>query len=204
MDEASAQSSEPELVMIFRTHASGLAGAVRGVLGPRADVREVLQESFLAAWSARSGLSELRDPVAWVFVLTLNRARDHARRTSRRGRELNLESAGIEEMNTQGMSARAGAGPALQLEHAEAHAAAREAIVSLHESEKEVFLLRASGDRSFEGVAEALDIPVGTAKTRMRSALRKLRQSLAGHAPDGSQQAEQQDTSTEPKTEDGR
>ncbi len=79
-------------------------------------------------------------------------------------------------------------GPDARLEASEAHAAARAAIVALDERGKEVFQLRVSGECSFEGVAEALGIPVGTAKTRMREALRKLRRSLSAHAPRGSEE----------------
>jgi DNA-directed RNA polymerase specialized sigma24 family protein len=48
----------------------------------------------------------------------------------------------------------------------------------LSDVEQQVFLLRVSGELSFEAVANALAIPLGTAKTRMRSALQKLRQKL--------------------------
>ncbi|MCP5042805.1 MAG: RNA polymerase sigma factor SigE, partial [bacterium] len=40
-----------------------------------------------------------------------------------------------------------------------------------------------SGELTFEATAEALDIPVGTAKSRMRSALAKLRRDLSAFAP---------------------
>jgi RNA polymerase sigma-70 factor (ECF subfamily) len=73
--------------------------------------------------------------------------------------------------------------PRAQLERREALTAARSAIHALSEPEKEVFLLRTSGGLTFEAAAEALGIPVGTAKTRMRAALGRLRAALAAHAP---------------------
>ena len=45
------------------------------------------------------------------------------------------------------------------------------------------FLLRTSAGLSFEAAAQELGIPVGTAKTRMRSALLHLRGALAAFAP---------------------
>jgi RNA polymerase sigma-70 factor (ECF subfamily) len=51
----------------------------------------------------------------------------------------------------------------------------RDAIRALPDHEREVFLLRQNGDLTFEAVAGSLGIPVGTAKTRMRSALTRLR-----------------------------
>ncbi len=75
------------------------------------------------------------------------------------------------------------ANPSHGLESAEVLTAARSAIHELGDDEKEVFLLRASGEISFEAAAEALNIPVGTAKSRMRSALAKLRRNLSAFAP---------------------
>ena len=72
------------------------------------------------------------------------------------------------------------------LEGRETLSAARTAILKLEEDVKEVFLLRVSGELSFEAIAEALAIPVGTAKTRMRKALARLRHHLQAFAPDAS------------------
>ena len=73
--------------------------------------------------------------------------------------------------------------PEARLEGREALQAARAAIHRLKDTEREVFHLRVSAGLSFEAIAEALGIPVGTAKSRMRAALLHLRTSLAQHAP---------------------
>ena len=59
----------------------------------------------------------------------------------------------------------------------------RAAVAGLSDPEQQVFLLRVSGELPFEAIAATLAIPVGTAKTRMRSALQKLRQSLGVTTP---------------------
>jgi RNA polymerase sigma-70 factor (ECF subfamily) len=73
--------------------------------------------------------------------------------------------------------------PLARMQNREAVAAARQAILRLRDAEKEVFLLRTSAGLSFDAIGKALQIPIGTAKTRMRSALLRLRESLAAHAP---------------------
>ena len=170
-------SDRPDLAALFRSHANGLAGAVRGVLGRGGDVQEILQEAFLVAWQRREDVGQLSDPVAWIFVVTLNTARDAARRLQRRGPGVRLSE--VDQVKLAANQAE----PADALVRTEAFMAARRAIVALAEAEKEVFLLRVSGGRSFEGIADVLGIPVGTAKTRMRTALRHLRRELAPHAP---------------------
>ena len=167
----------PDLAEIFRSHADGLAGAVRGILGPHADVQEILQDAFLRAWKARQKGSPVKDPVAWIFVITMNLARDVRRSSARR-----QDSVPLEEVDPVTLSARE-TDPARRIQHDEWLDAARAAIVRLKDTEKEVFLLRTSGGRTFEAIAETLGIPTGTAKTRMRSALQRLRQSLKGFAP---------------------
>ena len=166
-----------DLEALFRQHAPGLAGAVRGVLGPGADVQEIVQEAFLKAWRAQAGGERPKEPVGWIFVLTLNLARDQRRKRWRRGPHLELDDVDEAKLTTLER-------PEARVSRDETLAAAREAIHALPDDQKEVFLLRTSGGLSFAAVAEALGIPVGTAKTRMRTALLQLRQRLASFSPE--------------------
>jgi RNA polymerase sigma-70 factor (ECF subfamily) len=173
-----------DLADLFRDHGEGLAGAVRGVLGS-ADTQEILQEAFLKALGALSNGFTPRHPVAWIFVITMNLARDHRRKEQRR----NKGTAGgtrvvqnLEDVNPMELQSKEPA-PSAGLERAEALAAARNAIHDLRPKEREVFLLRTSAGLSFKEAAESLRIPVGTAKTRMRAALANLRRTLTPHMP---------------------
>ena len=64
--------------------------------------------------------------------------------------------------------------------HNERETRLREALWCLRDEEKEVFLLRQNGDMTYEEIGEALNVPTGTVKTRMRLALQRLREAL-GH-----------------------
>lgn len=162
---------DPPLAQLFQDHRHGLAGAVRGVLGPAAEVAEVLQDAFLKCWQAWHRDGEPRDPVAWMFVVTMNVATDARRRKLRRARAQTLDEETAMQLAIE-------TPPTARLEQQEQVAVAQAAIARLGDDEKQVFLLRVSGGLSFEAVAQALAIPVGTAKTRMRSALQKLRERL--------------------------
>jgi len=171
-----------ELVRLFQEHADGLAAAVRGVLGSAADVQELLQEAFLRATRALARGARPAAPVAWVFVLVIHLARDQRRAAQRRGRTMTLDEG--DPMQSVRLEADE-PGPAAGVLREEALHAARAAVLALDEAEKEVFLLRVTGELSFDAIASALDIPVGTAKTRMRAALARLRRRLAPFAPEG-------------------
>ena len=71
------------------------------------------------------------------------------------------------------------AAPSQTLERKESIDRLRAAILELREEEKEVFLLRQNGELTSEEIAETLDVPTGTVKTRMRLALSRLREVLA-------------------------
>ena len=165
-------STEPSLADLLQAQRQGLAGAVRGVLGSSADVAEVLQDAFLRCWRSWQRGQRPRDPVAWIFVVTWNVAVDSRRRQRRRP-----EPAALDEDETL-MQPTTETAPGHALERQEEVARAQAAIERLHDAEKQVFLLRVSGGLTFEAVAAALAIPVGTAKTRMRTALQRLRRSL--------------------------
>jgi RNA polymerase sigma-70 factor (ECF subfamily) len=162
--------AEPPLTELFQTHRHGLAGSVRGVLGGSADVAEVLQEAFLKCWRSWHSGTQPNDPVAWIFVVVWNVAIDVRRRRQRRPQHETLDE------NT--MTPTTLSSPSRPLEQREDVARAQAAIAGLSDPEQQVFLLRVAGDLTFEAVADQLAIPIGTAKTRMRSALMKLRHTL--------------------------
>ncbi|MCA8977694.1 MAG: sigma-70 family RNA polymerase sigma factor [Planctomycetes bacterium] len=163
--------ADSTLTDLFQRHRGGLAGAVRSVLGSDAEVTELLQDAFLKCWRAWQRGTRPDDPVAWIFVATWNVAIDARRRRQRRPRHETLdEDSTLAPITT--------ASPHRALEQREQVAAAQAAVAGLSDPEKQVFLLRVGGEMSFDAVAQALAIPVGTAKTRMRSALLKLRHQL--------------------------
>jgi RNA polymerase sigma-70 factor (ECF subfamily) len=148
-----------------------LVGTAYFVVGDRQDALEAVQEAFLRCWRARTTAPALRDLDAWLFSVVLNTARDFRRRA----RVRRVDGLPVEEaMQPVSLAPEP---PALAERH-EAVTLARAAIERLPEAEREVFLLRQNGELTFEAIAATLRVPVGTAKTRMRSALRRLREAL--------------------------
>jgi RNA polymerase sigma factor (sigma-70 family) len=168
-------AAEPSLSELFQAHRQGLAGAVRSAMGPSADVAELLQEAFLKCWQGWQRGPRPSDPVAWIFVVTWNVAADARRRRQRRPPHASLHEDEMPAPTTH-------TSPTHALEQREAVVRAQAAVAGLSDPEQQVFLLRVAGELTFDAVAAALSIPVGTAKTRMRAALQKLRVAL-GAAP---------------------
>jgi RNA polymerase sigma-70 factor (ECF subfamily) len=164
-------SADSQLTELFEAYRDRLVGTAYFVLGSHEDARDAVQEGFVKCWRRKEQAAEIANLRAWIFTVVLNSARDlRRRRRIRRADTLPTEDVMPAPVSQTD--------PTMGAERREAVARVREALHLLPETEREVFLLRQNGDLPFTGVAEALGIPVGTAKTRMRAALRRLRTAL--------------------------
>jgi RNA polymerase sigma-70 factor (ECF subfamily) len=166
-----AETPAERMVRAFNEVRDELVSTLWFILGSRDDAQDTAQEAFLKCWRTRDGLGEVRDLRAWIFRVALNAAKDLQRSAWRRRAKL---FRGEEAMLTGPEVA-----PGEALEQHEMLDRLRQAILSLREEEKEVFLLRQNGELTYEQIAAMRHSPVGTVKTQMRSALQKLRRHLA-------------------------
>ncbi|MDR1382918.1 MAG: RNA polymerase sigma factor [Planctomycetaceae bacterium] len=159
-------SSEIVLSQMFRTIEAKLLGMLYHVLGNIEDARDALQETFIRCWKHRDSLHEIQNIRAWIFRIAYNIARDVRKSAWRKRRQaLPYDENEILSHKTKVDDAM------IQSEELKQF---RRAIRSLDNEEKEVFLLRQNGNLTFEQIAQTLNIPLGTAKTRMRRAVMKL------------------------------
>lgn len=155
----------------FAQSQSELLGTLYFLLGNFDDARDALQDTFLKCWRHQEQLDEVRNLRAWIFRIALNTGRDLRQAAWRRKRQpLADGEAMIEDRRDS---------PSAQAAHSEQMERVRGALRDLRSEEREVFLLRQNGDMTYEEIADALGIPTGTVKTRMRRALCRLRQALA-------------------------
>ncbi|MEX2140225.1 MAG: RNA polymerase sigma factor, partial [Pirellulales bacterium] len=149
-----------------------LLGTLYYLVGNREDARDALQETFVKCWRKREDLGEIENLKAWIFRVALNTGRD-VRSSAWRRRRQPLAEGGS-------MLTVAHCNPQADVEHAEEVGRVRRALLDLRPEEQEVFLLRQNGELTYEAIGEAIGIPLGTVKTRMRLAIEKLRVALAG------------------------
>ena len=135
-------------------------------LGSRDAADEVLQETFLRLARSHRRFESVENPVAYAFTVARNEA---ARRRECRGRERGACSAGelFEIADRDDRESR------------EAAQAVAEALGRLGEDQREVVELKFYSGLTFREIAEVLGVPQGTAATRYRAALDKLRSFLA-------------------------
>jgi RNA polymerase sigma factor (sigma-70 family) len=154
----------------FAQHQGELLGTLYYLVGNLEDARDALQEAFIKCWRHQNEVGEVENLKAWIFRVALNAGRDIRETAWRRKRQ------GLPE--DESMLTSRHEGPEQIVEYDERLTRLREALKQLRPEEQEVFLLRQNGELTYEEIAEMLDVPTGTIKTRMRLALARLREVL--------------------------
>jgi RNA polymerase sigma-70 factor (ECF subfamily) len=168
---------EPEhFTVLFRRHAPHIQRYVMRRLGPDA-ADDIVAETFLLAFRQRDRYDPARaDARPWLYGIATNLIGRHRRAEIRLYRAL----------------ARTGADPVTESftdrvdERVSASTASRRlatALARLSAEHRDTLLLVAWGDLSYDEVAAALGVPVGTVRSRLSRARSKLRRTLGDANP---------------------
>ncbi len=185
--------SEAALATLYDRYGQAIFASAYRLTADRGISEEVVQDTFLSSWNR----AELFDPatgslVAWLHSIGRNRAIDRLRAAGRRPRLASVAPAAtFDESETRSLERAiatgtvvAGASPSPGPEKAADLAGLREsirtAIGAIPDQERTVILLAYQEDLSQTEIADRLDWPLGTVKTRTRRALRRLREALGG------------------------
>jgi RNA polymerase sigma-70 factor (ECF subfamily) len=158
------------LLRTFSEIRDELVSTLWFLVGNPDDAQDIAQEVFLRCWRTQDRLCQVRDLRAWIFRVGLNAVKDLKRSAWRR----RVKPLLGEEI----MQLADGPVPAQIVEDEESLRRVRLALLDLQPEEKEVFLLRQNGEMTYKQIAEMRGCPIGTVKTRMRTALEKLRRVL--------------------------
>ena len=145
---------------LFEEHFDAIYGYLARRVGPDL-ARDLAAETFTRAYAARRRFDPERgEPRAWLFGIANNLLRHHYRDEERRLRafarvELPARDAAPEEPSVA------------------------EALSVLSREDRDVLLLFAWADLSYEKIAEALSLPVGTVRSRLNRARTRMREELA-------------------------
>jgi len=138
-----------------------------GVLRNGADAEDVAQEALLRAYRLFERLRDRSRFRAWLVRMTFRLALDQARSARRREQRETLWAVGVPKPTAEDLAASN-----------EFERRLAEAMESLPEKSRLVLLLSSIDGHSLEEVAELLQVPVGTVKSRLHSARKRLAEKL--------------------------
>jgi len=156
---------------LYDRHGSRVFALAHRILRNSTDAEDVVQEVFSQAWrTAASYRAERGSVAAWLMVIARTRALDRLRAQRAPGRELG--NSGYEGLAS---NARPQADELIAREQA---AEVRNAVMLLPDEQRRALELAYFEGLSQTEIAARLQAPLGTVKTRIRTALATLRRSL--------------------------
>ncbi len=159
---------------LYDRHARAVYSLAFRILGDATEAEDVVQEVFSQAWRQASRYSEARGAVAaWLLTLARSRAID-------RLRAKRVRPGGVIDDRAAGRIADEGPAVDAQVLSSEQVARVRAALDELPLLQRAAIELAYFEGLSHAEIAARLEQPLGTVKTRIRLAMMKLRDVLAG------------------------
>jgi RNA polymerase sigma-70 factor, ECF subfamily len=172
----------------FETLVKERSGEIYGLLyrlteNPE-EARDLTQETFLRAFQSIRDFRGDADVRTWIYRIAINQARNRWRWWHRRHREFTVSLDSTEDTNRQALiatlKADSSSDPELDTLARERERALRTALRGLRRVYREAVILRDIEGFAYEEIAVALDIHVGTVKSRLARGRQELRRKLEG------------------------
>ncbi|HTQ08130.1 MAG TPA: sigma-70 family RNA polymerase sigma factor [Polyangiaceae bacterium] len=163
-----ARGDRAALSALYTRHAPKLLALLIQILRDRSEAEDVLHDVFLEAWQKAATYAVERGTVgAWLSLRARSRAIDRCR-AAPRTRAVPLE----------GSDGEGPIDPSVDPARIRDHQRLSKAFTVMTPDEQEVIVLGYFEGLSSSEIAEKLGAPIGTVKSRTRSALQKLRGAL--------------------------
>ena len=163
-----------ELLDAYETRVYRLALRFTGNV---ADAEDVTQEIFLGIYKSLPNFRGASSLGTWIYRVAMNHCLEFRRKRR-------LESIPYDEELTLATSDWRD-DPFAVAQKLELSSEVEAALSRLSPMHRDVIVLHELQGLTYQEVAATLDVPVGTVKSRLSNAFRKLRDSLGGHAPEG-------------------
>ena len=145
-------------------------------LGREEDARDVAQEAFLRAYRGLKGFKGQAKFSSWLYRITLNLCRDWMRKARRAPLVQVPETEDgldlVEQMPAPGESVEE------LVNRRQMSAAVAKAMLELPDEQRVAILMKEFHGLTFQEIADALDCPLSTVKTRLYQGLSVLRRRL--------------------------
>jgi RNA polymerase sigma-70 factor (ECF subfamily) len=165
---------------VVSTNNQRLFRTAWSILRNREESEDVLQSSYAKALAAMANFEGRSSLTTWLTRITINEALARKRAQDRRRRHLEAEGVPmLDSYREQFAKGSQAPSPEAEAAREQLRSILEQAIAELPDVFRTVFVLHEIEGVSVEDAAQALGIPLGTVKTRLMRARRKLQQALA-------------------------
>ena len=166
--------------LLVTRHRKALFNFILRFVRDTAAAEDVTQETFLRLVKGADAYERQAKFTTWLYTIARNLCVDAARRGKHRKAASLDAPLGDEDGSASllDLVPDTGAGVDRQAQSRELAVRLRQAIESLPDEQREIFLLREVADLQFNEIANVIGCPENTVKSRMRYALEKLREAL--------------------------
>lgn len=173
--KAYVEGNQTSFAVLVHRYERELFGYLRRLTGNDSTAEEVFQNTFLQVHLKRHFYDGERSFRPWLYTVATNQAIDLLRRHQRHQHaSLDEESGDGVGPTRSGSIADGAAGPSASAEQHERARLVRAAVDRLSEHLKVVVLLSYYQGMKYKEIARVLRIPVGTVKSRLHTAIRRL------------------------------
>jgi RNA polymerase sigma-70 factor (ECF subfamily) len=165
---------------LVRIHQATVYNIAYRLVGQRETAQDLAQETFLRAFKALDTFDLNRPFGPWLYRIATNLSINWVKRARLPTLSLDAPPPAVEDDAEPLAIPDTSAEPAARFAQAEMQTRLRKTILSLPPDYRVVIELRHFQEMSYEEMAEALNAPLGTVKTRLFRARRLLRDRLSG------------------------
>jgi RNA polymerase sigma-70 factor (ECF subfamily) len=146
--------------------------------GNAVDAEDISQEVFLKVFRSFGTFRKGAQIGSWLYRITYNAAIDHLRRRGTTPEPVGDEALERLARGDDGLARRAGPDPGAALDANQLQERIARALEKVSPQEKAVFLLRHYEDLKLKDIAESLGLSIGSVKSYLFRAVRKLQKEL--------------------------
>jgi RNA polymerase sigma-70 factor (ECF subfamily) len=167
MTEPTTWDGEPSDSALVARHAPAVARFV-ATMGERAEVEEIVQDTFVRAFASMEGFREASSLRTWLFSIARNVCRDRARANRRAVPVVPIDETHAQTEND----------PLEVAVATETESRLVAALDGLTETQRAVFTLRVSEGMSYREIAAVVGTTEGAARVHYHNAMRSVKEFL--------------------------
>lgn len=166
---------EAAFSLLIRRYDRELFQFVARFVRDTAAAEDIVQDTFIQVHHSAHGFDMTRRFRPWMFTIAANKARDFLRTRGRRKEvAFSFDNNDGEQTNFQDFLADAGPTPLAEVEDEEQRDAVRKVVGALPDHLREVLVLAYFQRFPYKEMADMLEIPLGTVKSRLHAAVTKF------------------------------